>query len=424
MGRRVFPFFDAAGHDATGSAGERAAMLRLLLSEIVADDTDRAVVIRFDGLRGSLPGPRDQAVATVVTAVAKEVEARLSGLGQVVGFDEASCLVVSAKSAGRTAAEIAGEVAKGAVSRLVGQGRETTLFEVFHVIAVSEAGLACEEIAAKPAGPAPAPASRVREAPTKTLVLGDADLHYIPLWHVRRNSVFAYQCKALWAGADGRLADEVELAALLGSEGMARALDLETLHKAVDEIDVGIDRGTLASLLVPVHYDMLARPEDGERYLASLKSLYQTEQERLYLEIVRLPDPPSGDTLGTVIDLIRPYCKGLLLRTGWDVQAFDSLRPMSKLAVGVDVSHDIRGEEELFSAMEEFIKRVPSQAFATYILGLNTVSASLGAVCTGFDIVGSEAIGAAFEDWEMDDYLVKPIDLYTRVFSISREKPS
>lgn len=380
------------------------SLIRLTLS----GDLRRAALLRYDRLRERFEANWPQAEAALRRVVRAEAATRLGAGGSLVPFDPAALLLVLGPQSGETARAL-GEAIGGTVgANLQGWGAEAP-FEIWDVVAVTDDGLSCRD-----GGP---------EAPVESagagrpLVLGDAEFVFHPIWDVRRGSVFAYRCQPAWTLGNGRGADEEDMAPQFRTPARLAALDLETLHKGLEKLEEAMDHDAMAALMLPLHFDTLTSIEAWPRYAEGLAKAGPLLLERIRLEVVHAPPRLDGNALAAALAPARAFHRNISLRVGFDYDGFTGAMAAGFHSVGVDLTHDQRDEAALIEDMEKFVVQAGAHAIRTHVLGLRSISLGVAAVCAGFDLVESQAIGASLEGWPMDDYLLRPIDLYRRLLS-------
>lgn len=235
------------------------------------------------------------------------------------------------------------------------------------------------------------------------MVLGDARFRYYPLWDVRKSDVFGYLCKASWDIGSGRSLVEDELPSAFESLADLIALDLETLHKALELVKKLATQycvGGVLKVMVPVHYRTLVDPEVSEVYARECNTLVWSAWDDIYFEIVKPPALIGKRDLDQAMGVIRPFAQAHLLTAGLDFASFDAIADNAFLSVGADLSLDSRSEETIGAGLNAFTGRAKRAGLQTHAYGLKSVALSAAAVNAGFDFIGSDQVAGPLEEGE------------------------
>lgn len=384
-------------------------LLKQHLSLLLPEGRERLCLVRLDRLK-ELYGKAWDRIGDGIHKVLREEALGLLGEGgTLLRYDALAYLLICEEGA---AAALVAPLEKKVRERLFGDGSTESLFEAFQVTSLQGDALRCTPLPDR-AAPVPTPPNPPAPKREEKLVLGDAEFVHNPVWDVRANMVLAYQCSPTWSLGINETAGEEDLGAGFTDKRMEFGLDLETLHKAQAQVSEAMNRNAHVSILVPVHYNTLATAATAERYEEICRRDSLHWDRRLLFEVIRMPRAVSPDTLSAAIGRMAPYCAATFLRTGFDVDpAFLERLPPGAVSVGVDASKDRRPEDDIIADMEAFVERATERSVSTYILGLETVSLGVAAVCAGFDYIASAQIARSLEPWGMDDHWVKPIDLF------------
>lgn len=402
----VARFAPAAG-DEPGCA---LPMVRMLLANGVP--SSRMGLIRWDRLRPLL-GQRWAEVANgVFRLVFTHVRDVLGAEAICLRFDDTSALVVACddKAALVAAAAAVRRTLFGALSR-------DELVEVWAVQAADGDGLGCRRVeeAAPPAPPVAAAAVPVPAPVHHSVVLTDTDFSYLPLWEVRRNFVFFYACEPFWTLPDGTIAREVDIPDQFALPHHVVALDSELLRNVTDVLADVMEHDRMAQVLVPVHYSTLAGEASATRYSGEARQSAYELKERAFLEIVGVPGDADAARLRDMVIGLRGLCRDVCVRVDFDSPLLPALAEARVFAVGLNLRGDKRREAEIIADLEAFAAKAAAVNLRSYAYGIRTTSLGVATACSGIDFLGTEALAATLEGCALDDYVVKPIDLYKRI---------
>jgi hypothetical protein len=389
--------------------GEVWPMVRILAQSGVA--TKRMLLIRWERLPALL-GPRWSEVEQKVSHLVQALAHKVVGSGSVCApFERCSLLLVLPEAlAGQGESRIAAVVAQ--VRRaLFGALRRDELVEAWTVRAIDDDGLACDRLAAPESSPELAQAAQHHHS----LVLGDTDFSYVPLWEVRSNFVFFYVAEPFWTLPDGSILREEELSEQFASPRQTTALDIEVLGNAIDVLADVMEHDRMARMLIPVHFATLATPSSAGRYLGELRRAAFELAERAYFEIIAIPADAAPKRMADIVASLRGRCQGVCARVGFGFSALETLAQAGVFAVGLGVRGESRPEAAIIADFEDFAARAAASSLATYAHGIHTPSLGVAATCAGIDYIGTDALAATLAGCALDDYVLHPIDLYKRI---------
>ena len=378
-------------------------LLRETIKNAHAMDQTSVVLIRF--------ALQEDDAKTLHHIVQNEAENILAPQDIMVAFDDISFVLVANKNNEKSSAELATELVKCVGLQLMSGPFSGASVSIEQIIKVSENSIEVDEISIEeflrpPSAPVQTPNQEID-------LLGTASFDFLPIWHVRRNFVMCFECIPRWHLEDGRILDESDVSERFRAHQMEYALDAQTVHHAVDQLIDVIDHDSLASVLVPIHYDSVVEDEGFELFLHSYRELMPIWRERMSMEIKCIPPTASADDIRKALHRLRPFCNALYLQVDFGFDRFADFAADGFVSIGVDLTHDERAEADIIKDMEKFISDAGAfDTLHTHALGLKTVSLSVAAICAGFDYIGSQPITKELEGWGMDDFLIRPIDLY------------
>ncbi|SCA56003.1 hypothetical protein MTBPR1_150050 [Candidatus Terasakiella magnetica] len=390
-------------------------LLRLMILDAIEKNPNGVALLKFDKIHHFTEHVWKEAAKTLASIVTGEAKNVIQGDDLFVSFDETSYLLIAEASQGSTSYELAQKISKTIGLHLNGIGLGKTSLSVLRVVAVEDNQIVVEDSLEV----SPAKERVIAQATSSnevTELLKSASFDFLPLWHVRKSFVMCFECIPRWHQKDGSVLDEHYLSAHFQKHDMEYALDAETVHHAVDQVVNIIENDRVASILVPVHYDTVMEDEGFEKFLKSYGELMPAWRERVSMEIKNLPDDVTFEQVKRALHRLRPYCYGLYVQVPFGFDQIGDFEIDGLVSLGVDLTHDTRDEDVILADMENFVASVNlNDSLHTHALGLQTVSLSVGAICTGFDFIGCKPIDKELDGWGLDDFLVRPIDLYKQL---------
>jgi len=195
---------------------------------------------------------------------------------------------------------------------------------------------------------------------------------------------------------------------------------LETLAKATDELERGLDYYQLVKFLIPVHYRTLADAATADTYVRLCNRKIWSVREFAYFEIVNPPPTVSGEKLVQAVQRVKPFGAGVMLRVDRGFAAFDKVPVDDVFSVGMDLRPDGRPENEIIAELETLASGAGARGLHSHVPGLTEMNLSVAAACAGIDFIGSHAIAEELGEWEPDDSMAKPIDLFKNLLTAAK----
>ncbi|MDV7339615.1 hypothetical protein RYZ26_08430 [Terasakiella sp. A23] len=396
-------------------------LLSLMLRDALANNANGVVLLRFDQLQGFAENIWEEVCESLNAIVNGEAQNILGKDDQIFGFDPSSYIVIAHRDHAYTSYELAEKLKNTIAVHMMGGPLGQSKINLLQVDAIGETGIEAsggqQEERSVPATPVAEESGEIfLEEMEDVSLIGTASFDFLPIWHIRRNFVMTFECIPRWHLENGDILDEADLSERFSRHDMEHALDAVTVRHAVDQVVRVIEHDAMASILVPVHFDTIMEEEGFSQFLQVYRELTPVWRERVSMEIKCIPDGVTFENLCICMNRLRPYCKGLYVQVPLSFNQIGDFGVGGLVSVGVDLTHETRDEIDIIADMEKFIfktSQVPS--LQTHALGLQTVSLSVAAICAGFDFIGCRPIEEELEGWGIDDFLVKPLDLYKQL---------
>jgi len=395
-------------------------LLRLMLCDALDNNPKGVALIRFDKLQHFAQNIWDEVCDSLNAIVNGEAQSVLGDDDQIFGFDAASYLVIAHADQPYSSLELAEKLITTIGVHMMGGPLGQSKISLLVVEKITDHGIeACAvdpEVQAVPAQEVtPATEAPLGEV-TDLSLIGTASFDFLPIWHIRRNFVMTFECIPRWHLENGDVLDEADLSDRFRQHDMEHALDAETVRHAIDQVMRVVEHDAMASILVPVHFDTIMEDEGFTKFLQAYGELSPIWRERISMEIKCIPHDISFNDLCTCLHRLRPYCQGLYVQVPLTFDQIHDFGVGGLVSIGVDLTHENRDESDVIADMEAFISKTSQvTGLHTHALGLQSVSLSVAAICAGFDFIGCQPIEKELEGWGIDDFLVKPLDLYKQL---------
>jgi len=423
----VFPAIVTESDGLVGLGSDGWPLVRLASSGGCGLEAMR--LVRWQELRAFLGKRWPTMGMDIATTLRSEIETRLAEASSCVRYDDFSFLVICQDPSDPFLDSLENEFIEAVGAKLVGVLGNADLIELWKPVAIEDKGFAFDrvnvETGRKPKAEIveesteePIPASDT--APAQTMILGDVEFHHFPLWDVRASEVFCYLFEAFWDLGSGEALSEEALKEQFRDPKRTLSLDLETLAKATDELETGLDQYQLMRYLIPVHYSTLSDASTLDTYIRFCNRKIWSVREFAYFEIIKPPTAVAGDELGQAARQIKPFGTGVMLRVDTGFDAFDNVPVDDVLSVGIDLRLDTRPENEIIAELETLASRAGVRGLHSHVHGLTEMNLSVAAACAGIDFIGSDAIAEGFNEWEPEESMPKPIDMFKLLIAAAK----
>ena len=349
----------------------------------------------------------------VMRVLGKEIQARLGRGDLCVTYDEDSFLVLCPGADRLPLKALDGEFAATVGGMLAGILGTSGLIEVLKPASVDGQGLtfATTDLAIGDAKAGTAAGGRGRAS---KLILGDATFRYFPLWDVGANSVHCYLWEASWDHGTGAILPEEALADQFDEPHRVSSLDLETLEKAIEELDRDLNEYRLAKFLIPVHFQTLADPATAEAYLKVCNARMWSVREFAMFEIVKPPRGAKADRLAKAAELLAPFGAGVMLRANDRLAAGEMSREVF-MSIGIDIRIDRRPEAEIAGDIKFLAETTRRDGLKSHVHGIHAATPSVIAACAAIDFVGTDAVAGMADEPRRDSSPVRSLELLRKL---------
>ena len=215
----------------------------------------------------------------------------------------------------------------------------------------------------------------------------DLRVEFHPFWNLKSNRLTTYGivpisnwCGELCAGYASMLPRGF-------TNDETLALDKLLLHESVAALGSRNQPECLALAVTSLHAMTLQHASAASEYIEQCKSIPEPLRSRLLFEIVDV-DRLIGSAEGRerILSLSK-LARGVLGRSSVKATNLSSLKVIRLLAVGFDLTADMREEVVLIKDLETFAVVAERSRLVSYARGLNTVSLTVAAVGAGFGYI-------------------------------------
>jgi hypothetical protein len=226
----------------------------------------------------------------------------------------------------------------------------------------------------------------------RRLLLKDFQILFAPVWEPEKAVVDLNRCVLdLSLGCTTlsqfqAIADPDQMVDTLADmDCLALTRALEVLHRYGRASKV-------ASLLVPVGYQTLARSTTRREYLKLLTSLPEVYMPFVKLEVTNVPALPNVDHLNNLLFTVSAIRPGLTLQVGGVATYLSGLDPTPLWGLSCNLSMGQLRDASLRSVSPAFWDFARTNGLRTLAHSANAIGLALAAVDSGFDYVSGTAI--------------------------------
>jgi EAL domain-containing protein (putative c-di-GMP-specific phosphodiesterase class I) len=239
----------------------------------------------------------------------------------------------------------------------------------------------------------PEPESRAPTTDGTRDLLDRLSFAYRPVWDKTRSVVSAYSCMARVSVSHHGAATE-DAAAMIGDQPRERErLDGLVQQRVLADLDELVRGGRRAFLVMPVHFETLARPAARRDFIAGLEARVTVEsRKRLLIEVDGAPRGVVQSRLTEIVTPLRPVCRGVMLRLPLDTADLSPMKDCGAFGVGADLDARTEAEFTLMMWMNRFARSAEKAGMETYLHGLRSLSQVAAAIGAGFGYLDGDIV--------------------------------
>jgi hypothetical protein len=214
---------------------------------------------------------------------------------------------------------------------------------------------------------------------------------YMPLWDVRRKVLSAYTCRIVSGGPGVNEAhtDEAEIY-------RRAAIDFLTVGRVTHEMRRLYNVNRRLLMHCPVHIDTLCDGGTWATYKILCERISHTPMRReLIFEIIGIAPDADRARIHLAANRLKSHCRHIVACTApqeIDLGKFAGA-PLAYLSMAASASR--AAEKRLMKQMDDYAEAAQNLGFGAITTGLASLSMSVAAVGSGFDMIGGNAIHPA-----------------------------
>lgn len=225
-----------------------------------------------------------------------------------------------------------------------------------------------------------------------TKALASMDIMYRPMWNLRHKAITTYCATAGAINVFGDQLWDTSLRREFEDVLSPAEFDIFVARRALRDMAAGVSRGQKVQLCWPVHFETIAGRVGRNAYIDLCREIPDAVRQLLILELDGMPEGTPQSRLLDVVAVLKPFCRGLLVRLPWDFRQFGRLAGNGLIGVGFDLSAAPRGDAERIRIMNEFAASATKTGLRCYAHGLKSRSQALSALAAGFEWINGDAV--------------------------------
>ncbi|MDC9822758.1 hypothetical protein PRN20_03340 [Devosia sp. ZB163] len=226
----------------------------------------------------------------------------------------------------------------------------------------------------------------------RRLLLKDFQLLFAPVWDPERAMVNLNRCVLDLSLGCTTLS---QFQAIADPDQMVDTLadiDCLALTRAIEMLHRHGRGSNVATLLVPVGYQTLARSATRREYLKLLASIPEVYTPFVKLEITNVPARPNVDQLNSMLLAASTVSPSLTLQVNGNASFLPSLDPEPLWALSCNLSVGQLRNANLKTLGPQFWEFAKRNGLRTFAHNANTIGLALAAVESGFSYVSGTAV--------------------------------
>lgn len=215
---------------------------------------------------------------------------------------------------------------------------------------------------------------------------------YRPVWDVRHRAITTYICVPTRQGLS-----ESQMSPLT-NPALVRRLDATVQRHVITDLRKIMKNKRRMLLGLPVHFETLASTISRGAYVDVCKRGIPPEGWRLLaFELTGVPNGLPQSRLLELTAILRPFSRGILLRTSVRQTLFRPSTETGIAAVGFEVAAESVPESRQIQDAERFAAAARRAGLASYVHGLRTISFTTAAIAAGLDFVDGDVVTTAVD---------------------------
>lgn len=235
------------------------------------------------------------------------------------------------------------------------------------------------------------------KAPHEFDLVKDVQFIFHPMWNVKNKIISTFMCVPVVCVADNTYTSAYAFLSETTDMEHIVSLDIATLMRVGDELQVMHVKKKTALFSVPVHFVTLTHKKTRMEYIKVRASKLSNFNDKVIFEIVGLPVGVPDNRLFDFFAALNPFSRSVLARFALDHKFFVGYKAAGIHAVGVDLLGSQLSEKEAMDKMGKFVEAANKASLSTYIHGVRTRSLNMMAISAGFNYVNGYAVASTTE---------------------------
>jgi GGDEF domain-containing protein len=226
----------------------------------------------------------------------------------------------------------------------------------------------------------------------------ELETSYLPMWSVAQQRIGLYLCQTRIIVNARQLESGLNQNDEAGIK-IIDAVDRISLRRARVDLRTITSKGLSCIVVIPVHFDTLSRPASAQRYLPVCHAIPRELRQLIVWEIRGAPLIKWTTNFTRIVEQLRPLGRAVFtLAHPMDLPAAQLPRTVAKLhsigvhGIGLDLSCDAEPESQTMAYLNRFAEAAESHKLMTYLHGVNSLSLSTAATCSGISHLSGNTI--------------------------------
>jgi hypothetical protein len=226
----------------------------------------------------------------------------------------------------------------------------------------------------------------------RTKALASMDVMYRPMWNLRHKAIANYFVTAGAVNVFGDQLWDTNLRREFGDILSPAEFDIYVARRALRDMAANVAQGQKMLLCWPVHFETIAGRIGRQAYIGLCRDIPDAVRQLLIFELDGLPEGTPQSRLLDVLSVLRPFCRGQIVRVPWAFRQFSQMTGTGLNGIGFDLAAAPRGDAERIRILEDFAAAASKIGFRCYAHGLNSRAQALAAMAAGYEWINGEAV--------------------------------
>lgn len=222
--------------------------------------------------------------------------------------------------------------------------------------------------------------------------LASMEVMYRPMWNLRHKAIANYFATAGAVNVFGDRLWDTALRREYNGVVSTMEFDIFIARRALRDMAAKVAQGQKVLLGWPVHFETLGSRTGRQGYVDLCRAIPDAVRQLLILEVDGIPEGTPQSRLLEIIAVIKPFCRGQIIRVPYTFRNFGHLTGTGLNGVGFDLSVTPKSDTESIKILNDFATAADKVGLRYYAHGVTTRAQALAALSAGYEWIDGDAV--------------------------------